>query len=173
MTSEFPLSWYRVTTYIFQGSGWSLQPNWIRSSVCLRQPVSITLVCLHVSRGTGRTIPFACDIDWTKSPTVTKLRPRNGLLQQDLLNVLESKGWEDSKYVAERCYEVQNKTGSLLSTAFVVRDMIRIIDALGEDGMLRYWGMIKSLSPQSSTELTYARHVIRDTSWSNLRSNVP
>lgn len=29
-----------------------------------------------------------------------------------------------------------------MGTAFVVRDMMRIVDALGEDGMLRYWGVL-------------------------------
>ena len=92
-------------------------------------------------RGTGRTIPFSCSINWTEAPTGTDLKPRNAVLQQDLVDVLDSAGWEQSKYVAERCFEENNKTGSYLSTAFVARDMVQIIDALSEDGMLRYWGM--------------------------------
>lgn len=43
--------------------------------------------------------------------------------------------------MADTCYGAQNKTGSLIGTAFVARDMMRIVDALGDgDGMLRYWG---------------------------------
>lgn len=34
-----------------------------------------------------------------------------------------------------------NVTGELIGTAFVARDMVEIIDALGEDGLLRYWGL--------------------------------
>lgn len=33
-----------------------------------------------------------------------------------------------------------DKTAELIGTAFVARDMMHIVDALGEDGMLRYWG---------------------------------
>jgi hypothetical protein len=42
--------------------------------------------------------------------------------------------------VADDCYEAQNKTGSLIGRAFVARDMMQIVDALDEDGLLRYWG---------------------------------
>jgi hypothetical protein len=38
------------------------------------------------------------------------------------------------------CLNNTQEIGSLLGTAFVVRDMVRIIDALGEDGLLRYYG---------------------------------
>ncbi|KAI8713932.1 hypothetical protein NCS52_01239300 [Fusarium sp. LHS14.1] len=34
-----------------------------------------------------------------------------------------------------------NKTGQFLGTSFIARDMMQIVDALDEDGMLRYWGM--------------------------------
>ena len=97
-----------------------------------------------MNSGTGRTIPFVCAINWTEAPTGADLRPRNGVLQQDLISVLESVGWDDSTYVVDRCYEEQKKTGSFLSTAFVARDMGQIIDALDEDGMLRFWGAIES-----------------------------
>lgn len=86
-------------------------------------------------------MPFACALNWTESPRAQKLKPRHKLVHQDLVEVLETGGWEDSKYVAEKCYELQSKNGSYLSTAFVVRDMVRIIDALGEDGKLRFWGI--------------------------------
>lgn len=32
------------------------------------------------------------------------------------------------------------KRGELIGTAFTARDMMRVLDALGEDGLLRYWG---------------------------------
>ncbi|KAI4861219.1 alpha/beta-hydrolase [Hypoxylon rubiginosum] len=48
--------------------------------------------------------------------------------------------WARGKMLADACLRTQNKTGSLLSSAFVARDMIQIVDALQEDGLLRYWG---------------------------------
>ena len=33
-----------------------------------------------------------------------------------------------------------NKTGELIGTAFVARDFMAVVDALKEDGKLRYWG---------------------------------
>ena len=41
---------------------------------------------------------------------------------------------------AKACYAADNKTRSYLGTGFVARDLISVVDALGEDGMLRYWG---------------------------------
>ncbi|KAI0892441.1 alpha/beta-hydrolase [Annulohypoxylon nitens] len=48
--------------------------------------------------------------------------------------------WARGKMVAETCLKNQNKTGSLISSAFTARDFMQVVDALGEDGMLRYWG---------------------------------
>ncbi|KAI2471100.1 alpha/beta-hydrolase [Annulohypoxylon bovei var. microspora] len=48
--------------------------------------------------------------------------------------------WARGHMVAETCLRTQNKTGSLISSAFVARDMMQVVDALGEDGLLRYWG---------------------------------
>jgi hypothetical protein len=39
--------------------------------------------------------------------------------------------------------------GSVMSTAFVARDFMKIVDALtleGEDGLLRYWGKMEEFS---------------------------
>lgn len=48
--------------------------------------------------------------------------------------------WDRAKIDVEKCYEAHNKTQPFLGTAFVARDLISVVDALGEDGMLRYWG---------------------------------
>lgn len=53
---------------------------------------------------------------------------------------------------AEACYEANADTGSFLGTAFVARDMLRIVEALNEDGLLHYWGTSSSLAP--TTPLT-------------------
>ncbi|KAI1476079.1 alpha/beta-hydrolase [Daldinia eschscholtzii] len=50
------------------------------------------------------------------------------------------KQWAYATKLADACLRTHNKTGSLVSSAFVARDMMQIVDALGEDGMLRYWG---------------------------------
>lgn len=50
-------------------------------------------------------------------------------------------GYEGAAAYAEICYTSANETGELIGTAFTARDMIQIIDALGEDGLLRYWGL--------------------------------
>lgn len=48
--------------------------------------------------------------------------------------------WARGTINSNLCLTNANETGALLSTAFVARDMIGIVDALEEDGMLRYWG---------------------------------
>lgn len=48
--------------------------------------------------------------------------------------------WADARVFDASCAATQNKTGRFVGTAFVARDMMQIVDALGEDGMLRYWG---------------------------------
>jgi pimeloyl-ACP methyl ester carboxylesterase len=58
-----------------------------------------------------------------------------------LTDFLFNGGWASAELFADTCYEKMNATGELIGTAFVVRDMVEIIDALGEDGLLRYWGL--------------------------------
>lgn len=88
------------------------------------------------TRGTGDTIPYSC----YKSNSVRTLE---GLVTPQTSNNSDTAAgelWSSSTSYAERCTEEQPETGRLVSTAFVARDMIRIVDALGEDGMLRYYG---------------------------------
>lgn len=92
------------------------------------------------SRGTGRTIPFTCRLNWTEEWSSRGLQKREDLVHQDLIEVFDTTGWDDSTYVAEQCFREQNRTAPYLSTAFVARDMAEIVDALNEDGMLRFWG---------------------------------
>ncbi|KAF1980951.1 hypothetical protein K402DRAFT_425805 [Aulographum hederae CBS 113979] len=49
--------------------------------------------------------------------------------------------WADSTIFSDNCLSTLNRTGGFVGTAFAVRDMMSILDALGEDGMLRYWGI--------------------------------
>ncbi|KAI5868113.1 alpha/beta-hydrolase [Durotheca rogersii] len=87
-------------------------------------------------RGTsGSRLQFNClDNDFDGLSLVLGLSPAN-----------ESEGslgriWAQGTITADTCLRTQNKTGSLISTAFTARDIMQIVDALQEDGMLRYWG---------------------------------
>lgn len=55
-------------------------------------------------------------------------------------DVVVGETWAKSTLYGNTCAAVQNKTGNLIGTAFVARDMMQIVDALQEDGLLRYWG---------------------------------
>lgn len=95
--------------------------------------------------GTGRTLPFACALNWTEARKSTDLNSRSELFQTDLISNFHSQGWKDSTYVAEQCYEDNDVNGSFLSTAFVARDTLQVVNALNEDGLLRFWGMYSTI----------------------------
>ncbi|CAJ0542957.1 Ff.00g003380.m01.CDS01 [Fusarium sp. VM40] len=90
-------------------------------------------------RGVGRTIPFACNTSSTSAELAR--RSQKDLPQADLWEYVKNEGWARMQAVAEACYETQQENGRFLSTAFTARDMIKIVDALKEDGKLRYWGI--------------------------------
>jgi hypothetical protein len=50
--------------------------------------------------------------------------------------------WARGKVDANICrlYGNANETAELIGTAFTARDFMSVVDALDEDGMLRYWG---------------------------------
>ena len=48
--------------------------------------------------------------------------------------------WARASIIVNQCTRRQNKTGELVGTAFVARDLLSVAEALGEDGYLRYWG---------------------------------
>ncbi|EMR68213.1 putative tap domain-containing protein [Eutypa lata UCREL1] len=87
-------------------------------------------------RGTGNTIDFVCyenDIEM-----LTSLYE-----QQQLGNSSEvalGRQWAWASTEANRCQERAAVNGSLLSTAFVARDLMQVAEALEDDGLLRYWG---------------------------------
>lgn len=47
--------------------------------------------------------------------------------------------WDNAEKLVKVCEE-NIKGGELVGTAFVARDLMEVVDALGEDGKLRYWG---------------------------------
>lgn len=58
--------------------------------------------------------------------------------------------WAMGQNLAEACAENAADVGSLVGTAFAARDMMQIVDALDEDGMLRFWGESKTLGCPSA-----------------------
>lgn len=51
--------------------------------------------------------------------------------------------WERAGILADACSD-KAENADLVGTAFVARDMMRVVDALGEDGLLRYYGEDRS-----------------------------
>ncbi|MBE3048828.1 hypothetical protein IMZ48_41290 [Candidatus Bathyarchaeota archaeon] len=47
--------------------------------------------------------------------------------------------WNRTGVIAKACKETM-EGGELVGTAFVARDLMQVVDALDEDGLLRYWG---------------------------------
>ncbi|GAB1216694.1 hypothetical protein ATERTT37_005912 [Aspergillus terreus] len=94
------------------------------------------------ARGTGKTIPYVCDVPSGAANPGSLFRRGNATSfpQGDLWETLKSKAWHDGGVLADACYESQKDTGSFVNTAFVARDMLKIVDALNEDGLLRFWG---------------------------------
>lgn len=91
-------------------------------------------------RGTGKTIPFDCKIEDPRIPRRTRKRDTDVLVSGNLTEYFLNEGWETAGVIADACYTAMNGTGSYIGTAFVARDIMEIVDALGEVGLLRYYG---------------------------------
>lgn len=57
--------------------------------------------------------------------------------------------WAAGKVLADICLERQEKIGRLIGTAFVARDVMRIVDALGQGQLLNYYGKMPCLRHHS------------------------
>lgn len=90
------------------------------------------------TRGTGNIKPFSCASQALSIPLSDTPR----LHRRKVEEVLEEK-WELYRTAAGECLETELENGRFMSTAFLARDMLQIIIALGED--LKYWG--KCLHP--------------------------
>ncbi|KIW41787.1 uncharacterized protein PV06_07305 [Exophiala oligosperma] len=109
-------------------------------------------------RGTGNTIPYACNDTSSSGSKKTKRQefdipeptfPEDyDLLELDiddmsmaqLVGVLQNE-LSDLQVVAETCAADNEEYGEYIGTAFVARDMLRIVDALGQGSLLNYWGI--------------------------------
>ncbi|KAJ4365075.1 hypothetical protein N0V83_008692 [Neocucurbitaria cava] len=87
-------------------------------------------------RGTGKTLPVNC--------FGTPLELISAGLQLppaiDAYDTALGTTFAVSKVIADSCYENLGEVGGLIGTAYTARDILQVVDALGEDGMLRYWG---------------------------------
>lgn len=82
-------------------------------------------------RGTGFTIPYPC-------PTVEAVRGSQVPLNEPVgLNASFVTNTNQGELCAQDEYKL---AGELVGTAFVARDVDSIAQALGEDGLIRYWG---------------------------------
>jgi hypothetical protein len=86
-------------------------------------------------RGTGNTIQFSCT-----NNNVDTNNMLNELKFGNSSDVALGRLWAQGAINSDLCFQKSNATGSLIGTAFVARDLISVVDALDEDGMLRYWG---------------------------------
>jgi pimeloyl-ACP methyl ester carboxylesterase len=87
-------------------------------------------------RGTGKTMLFSCFNDVVEEATSMRWAREAGNASETSIGKL----WAASEIIADSCTENAKDIGSLIGTTFVARDMIRMVDALAEDGMMRYWG---------------------------------
>ncbi|KAJ4213242.1 hypothetical protein NW759_011085 [Fusarium solani] len=97
-------------------------------------------------RGTGRTIPFNCSIEeeeeGEKKAARSKLSRRFDVLPQaNIWPTFKGETWDELGKRAKQCYKARKETGAFIGTAFSARDIMAAVDALGEDGKLRYWGI--------------------------------
>lgn len=67
--------------------------------------------------------------------------------------------WANGENLADLCYERLKDIGSYVGTAFVARDLINVAEALGEDGMLRYYGRLSLMLIRNA--LTCERRLLR------------
>ncbi|KAB8235875.1 alpha/beta hydrolase [Aspergillus alliaceus] len=88
-------------------------------------------------RGVGNTIPFACYISDASRNLASLQAPADGTAS----NTARGEIWAQSANIAQACYTLNNRTGSLIGTSFAARDTMQVLDALeGKHALLNYWG---------------------------------
>lgn len=61
-------------------------------------------------------------------------------LLSDSSDVALGESWANAGAFTSICAEAGKDIGELVGTAFVARDLMEVVDALDEDGLLRFWG---------------------------------
>ncbi|KAK4504612.1 hypothetical protein PRZ48_002573 [Zasmidium cellare] len=87
-------------------------------------------------RGTGTTLPANCYTNLNDSIKATAAipYPRNATVAE------LSKAWDAVANITPVCEKTLGVNGTLIGSAYTARDMLQIVDALNEDGLLRYYG---------------------------------
>ncbi|PVH74867.1 proteinase [Cadophora sp. DSE1049] len=87
-------------------------------------------------RGTANTLTFQCYANETEKASVV---PATGTGLTNSSDIAKGATWITNKVFAKQCAKNSGENGTLIGTAFTARDMMQVVDALGEDGLLRYW----------------------------------
>ncbi|KOS22357.1 Tripeptidyl aminopeptidase [Escovopsis weberi] len=88
------------------------------------------------TRGVGDTLPFSCFDSDAERATFFANFPAGTNDSDTSLGLT----WAYGTAFAEICHNRNKDIGQLMSTAFIARDMMQIVDALEEDKLLRYYG---------------------------------
>ncbi|KAI1498500.1 TAP-like protein-domain-containing protein [Biscogniauxia marginata] len=89
-------------------------------------------------RGAGKTLRFQCFDDQIEDSGIASSLATTLISSSD---TALGKVWAESKIISDNCYSQLKDIGGLVGMAYTARDMMQIVDALDEDGMLRYWGV--------------------------------
>ncbi|KAE8352399.1 TAP-like protein-domain-containing protein [Aspergillus coremiiformis] len=94
----------------------------------------------HDPRGTASTLTASCFANQTQRATAV-LQTRLSDFPTPADEMALGKQWAGSVLMGDTCSHSQLKDhGRFMSTAFTARDLMQIVDAVSDDGMLRYWG---------------------------------
>ncbi|KAB8211571.1 Alpha/Beta hydrolase protein [Aspergillus parasiticus] len=94
----------------------------------------------HDPRGTANTLTAYCSRNVTEQVAArTESRFNDFPLPSDTMGI--GRQWAGSGLYAEFCSEGElQENGAYLGTAFTARDLMQIVDAVTDDGLLKYWG---------------------------------
>jgi hypothetical protein len=90
------------------------------------------------THGTGETLPFSCYNTTVERALAGIGVPSTWTASDAALGYI----WAAKQIKGKKCLLHAGDTGELIGTAFVARDIIRVVDALGGDGTVRFWGSL-------------------------------
>ncbi|KAJ5999598.1 hypothetical protein N7481_000007 [Penicillium waksmanii] len=85
--------------------------------------------------GVGNTLPFSCYNNTAESMNA----PMEATIYTNASDTAVASAWAAATNYANTCCARMKNMGDLFGTAFIARDMMEIVDALEEDGLLHYW----------------------------------
>ncbi|OGM42313.1 proteinase [Aspergillus bombycis] len=94
----------------------------------------------HDPRGTANTLTAYCSTNETERLAVS-MESRFSDMAKASDEMALGRLWAGSELFANFCAEGELKeNGQYMSTAFTARDLMQIVDAVTDDGLLKYWG---------------------------------